>query len=57
MRALQAHCHLVLGKLLAATGDTARTREHLGAASAMMRELGMGIWLRQAEAALLEATT
>jgi hypothetical protein len=56
MRPLQAHCHLGLGKLFARAGDKSKAREHLGTAVGMMREMGMGLWLLQAEAALAEAT-
>jgi hypothetical protein len=56
MRPLQAHCHLGLGKLFAAAGDKAKARDHLGTACALMREMEMGIWLEQAEAALAGVT-
>ena len=55
MRPLQAHCHLGLGKLFA-DNDQAMAQDHLGTAVAMMREMEMGIWLRQAESALADAT-
>lgn len=56
MRPLQAHCHLGLGKLFARSGNETKAREHLATATKMMREMEMGHWLRQAEAALAEAT-
>ena len=51
MRPLVAHCHLGLGKLYRRTGDGAKAEEHLTTASAMYREMDMGFWLAQAEAA------
>jgi predicted ATPase len=56
MRPLQAHCHFGLGQLFARTSDKTKAREHLCTAIAMMREMEMGVWLQQAEAALVEAT-
>ena len=52
MRPLVAHCHLGLGELHRRTGDHARVEEHLAAATAMYREMGMNFWLEKAEAAL-----
>jgi hypothetical protein len=57
MRPLQAHCHLGLGKLFARARDKMKAQDHLGTATAMMREMEMGIWLQQAQAALAEATS
>ena len=54
MRPLVAHCQLGLGRLHRRTGDHAKAREHLTTAGAMYREMGMGFWLAQAEAASLE---
>ncbi len=54
MRPLQAHCHLGLGKLQCRTGDAVRATEHLTAATTLYREMDMGFWLTQAEAALTE---
>jgi sugar phosphate isomerase/epimerase len=54
MRPLIAHCHLGLGKLYRRTGDHAKAQEHLGTATTMYREMDMGFWLAQAEAASLE---
>jgi class 3 adenylate cyclase/tetratricopeptide (TPR) repeat protein len=50
MRPLVAHCHLGLGKLYYRTGDRAKAEQHLTAAAAMYREMGMGFWLEKAEA-------
>ena len=52
MRPLVAHCHLGLATLCRRTGDPAKADEHLTAASAMYREMGMTFWLEKAEAAL-----
>ena len=54
MRPLVAHCHLGLGKLYRRTGDDAKAQEHLTTATNMYREMDMGFWLAQAEAALTE---
>jgi tetratricopeptide (TPR) repeat protein len=54
MRPLVAHCHLGLGKLYRRTGDQAKAHEHLTTATTMYREMDMGIWREQAEAALAE---
>ncbi len=51
LRPLVAHCHLGLAKLYRPTGDDAKAAEHLTAAVAMYREMDMGSWLEQAEAA------
>jgi hypothetical protein len=56
MRPLQAHCHLGLGNVFTAGGDQAKALEHCGIAAAMMREMGMGIWLSRAETALTRLT-
>jgi tetratricopeptide (TPR) repeat protein len=52
MRPLVAHCHLGLGKLYRRAEDGVRAKEHLMTASTMYREMGMGFWLAEAEAAL-----
>jgi class 3 adenylate cyclase/tetratricopeptide (TPR) repeat protein len=52
MRPELAHCHLGLGKLYRRTGDDAEGQEHLTTAVTMYREMDMGFWLTQAEAAL-----
>jgi class 3 adenylate cyclase/tetratricopeptide (TPR) repeat protein len=52
MRPLVAHCHLGLGKLYRRTGETEHAREHLTAATTMYREMEMGFWLDQGEAAM-----
>jgi tetratricopeptide (TPR) repeat protein len=51
MRPLVAHCHLGLGTLYRRTGDPAKAEEHLASATAIYREMDMGFWLEQAEAA------
>jgi hypothetical protein len=52
MRPLVAHCELGLGQLYRRTGDAARAQDHLTTSATMYREMGMGFWLEQAEAAL-----
>jgi class 3 adenylate cyclase/tetratricopeptide (TPR) repeat protein len=52
MRPLAAHCHLGLGKLYHRAGNGAKAQEHLTTAATMYREMDMGFWLAQAEAAL-----
>jgi hypothetical protein len=52
MRPLQAHCHLGLGTLAAATGQREPARAALTAAIALYRAMDMTFWLPQAEAAL-----
>jgi hypothetical protein len=52
MRPLIAHCHLGLGKLFRRAGDAVRAREHLGAATAMYREMDMSSYLAPAETEL-----
>jgi tetratricopeptide (TPR) repeat protein len=52
MRPLIAHCHLGLGTLYRRTGDSAKAHEHFATSTAMYREMGMGFWLEQAEAAM-----
>jgi uncharacterized protein HemY len=54
MRPLIAHCHLGLGKLYRRTGKQQQAKEHLNTAAAMMREMEMGLWLEEAEAAVKE---
>jgi class 3 adenylate cyclase/tetratricopeptide (TPR) repeat protein len=51
MRPLIAHCHLGLGKLYQRTGDSAKAKEHLTTATTLYREMGMGFYLAQADAA------
>ena len=48
---LVAHCHLGLGKLYRRTGKREEAREHLTTATTMYREMDMGFYLAQAEAA------
>jgi tetratricopeptide (TPR) repeat protein len=52
MRPLVAHCHLGLGKLYRRTGDQPRAEEHLTSATTMYREMDMGFFLAQADAAI-----
>jgi class 3 adenylate cyclase/tetratricopeptide (TPR) repeat protein len=52
MRPELAHCHFGLSKLYRRTGDDAEGQEHLTTAVTMYREMDMGFWLTQAEAAL-----
>jgi tetratricopeptide (TPR) repeat protein len=52
MRPLLARCHLDLGRLARRTGQRQRAREHLTTATTMLREMGMRLWLEQAEAEL-----
>ncbi|MBI3456911.1 MAG: AAA family ATPase [Candidatus Rokubacteria bacterium] len=54
MRPLLAHCHLGLGKLYVRSGRHDLAREQLTTATTMYREMDMGFWLQQAEAALKE---
>ena len=49
-RPFEANCHLSLGKLYARTGKREQGQEHLTAATAMYREMGMTYWLKKAEA-------
>ena len=51
MRPLMAHCHLGLGKLYGRMGKRQEAQEHLTTATTMYREMDMGFWLEQAEAA------
>jgi len=52
MRPLAARCHAALGRLQQSTGDRDAAREHLGAAGALFRRMGMTLWLGEVEAAL-----
>ena len=52
MRPLQAHCHLGLGTLYAATGQREQARAELSTAMAFYRDMDMTFWLPQAEATL-----
>jgi tetratricopeptide (TPR) repeat protein len=54
MRPLIAHCHVGLGKLYRRSGDLEQAKTHLTNGVAMMREMGMGIWLEKAESELAE---
>ena len=54
MRPLQAHCHLGLGTLYAATGQRAQARTELSTAIALYRAMDMTFWLPQTEAALAQ---
>ena len=52
MRPLQAHCHFGLGKLYCQIGRFAEARAELSTAVSMFREMGMALWLPEAEAEL-----
>jgi class 3 adenylate cyclase/tetratricopeptide (TPR) repeat protein len=54
MRPLQAHCHLGLGTLYAATGHWEQARAELSTAMEIYRTMEMMFWLPQAEAALAQ---
>ena len=54
MRPLTAHCHVGLGKLYRRIGSRQQAEEHFTTATAMMREMEMGLWLEKAEAELKE---
>ncbi|HET8577528.1 MAG TPA: sigma 54-interacting transcriptional regulator [Methylomirabilota bacterium] len=51
-RTLVARCQLGLGRLYQRAGQPAPAREHLSTAAAMCRDMGVGLWLKEAEAAL-----
>jgi hypothetical protein len=52
MRPLTAHCYLGLGQLDTMLGEVPKAREHLGRALNLYREMGMQLWLEQAETTL-----
>jgi hypothetical protein len=52
MHPLVAHCHLGLGRLYAATGQTEPTRRVLSMVLKMYRAMDMTCWLPQTEATL-----
>jgi tetratricopeptide (TPR) repeat protein len=54
MRPLIAHCHVGLGKLHRGIENRQQAEEHLITATAIMREMQMGLWLEKAEAELKE---
>jgi DNA-binding winged helix-turn-helix (wHTH) protein/tetratricopeptide (TPR) repeat protein len=54
MRPLQAHCHLGLSTLYAATDQRERARAALSAAITLYRQMEMTFWLPQAEAVLAQ---
>ena len=54
MRPLIAHCHVGLGKLHRRAGNLQQAKEYLTTATAMMREMEMGLWLERAETELKE---
>jgi hypothetical protein len=54
MRPLIAHCHAGLGKPERRIGNRQQAEEHLTTATAMMREMEVGVWLEKAEAELKE---
>jgi hypothetical protein len=52
MRPLVAHCHRGLGNLYGHLGKRQEAREHLTVATTMYREMAMGVWLAQTDAAM-----
>ena len=54
MRPLQAHGHLSLGTLYAATGQREQARAELATALTLYRAMEMTFWLPQAETALAQ---
>jgi class 3 adenylate cyclase/tetratricopeptide (TPR) repeat protein len=54
MRPLAARCHLGLGLLHGAARRGDAAREHLTTATAMLREMGMRVWLAQAQMAMTQ---
>jgi tetratricopeptide (TPR) repeat protein len=54
MRPLQAHCHLGLGTLYAASGQREPAHAALAAALALYRDMDMTFWLPQTEAVLAQ---
>jgi hypothetical protein len=52
MRPLIARCHIGLGKLYRRVGKQQQAKEYLTTATAMMRDMEMGLWLERAEAEL-----
>jgi hypothetical protein len=54
MRPLQAHCHLGLGTLYAATGQQEQARAELSTAIEMYQSMDMTFWLPQTAAALAQ---
>jgi hypothetical protein len=54
MRPLVAHCHLGLGTTCRQAGHREKAVEHLTAARALYRGMGMCFWLPQVETVLIE---
>ena len=54
MRPLQAHCHLGLGTLYAATAQREHAHTELATATELYRTMEMTFWMLQAEAALAQ---
>ncbi|MBI4256359.1 MAG: sigma 54-interacting transcriptional regulator, partial [Candidatus Rokubacteria bacterium] len=54
MRPLVARCRAALGLAYHRAGRPADGREHLSAATALLREMGMTLWVGEAEAALAD---
>ncbi len=52
MRPLAARCYLGLGRLYQQVDRRSAAREHLATSRAMLAEMGMRLWLEQAEEAL-----
>ena len=53
LRPVEAHCHRTLGDLLARGGDRPAAKEHLLAASALYRDMGMTRWIDDTAALVL----
>ena len=54
LRPLVAHCNVGLGKVYGRRGEFHLAKECLSDGIAMMRQMGMGLWLEKAEAELKE---
>ena len=54
IRPLVARCHLDLGTLYRRNGNSQQAEERLNIATSMFREMGMGFWLKKAEAGRLD---
>ena len=56
MRPLAARCHADLGQLVGRTGRQLEARQHLDAATAMSREMGMRAWMARPDTEMREST-